>query len=352
MADILNMLQRAIENGSTDIFIISGQPLSGKVNGKIVVFDNDKIMPETSKILLEQLYDLAKLPISRLEDKGDDDLAISVKDLARLRVSAYKQRNSYAAVIRVIPFGIPDFKKMNIPDGVMQASEIKKGLVLITGSAGSGKSTTLACIIDRINNTRSGHIITLEDPIEYLYRNNLSIVSQREVEIDTQDYVTALRASLRQSPDVILLGEMRDYETIKIALTAAETGHLVISTLHTLGAVNTIDRIIDIFPPEQQHQVRIQLAMLLRTVVSQQLLPTTDGGITPVFEIMHLNNAIRNMIRESKAHQIDAVIAASSGEGMMSMDNNLFELYKKGTISSETALTHALSFESMSRRVK
>ncbi len=352
MDNLLSMLQLAIGQGATDIFIIAGQPLSGKVNGRIRILGEDRIMPELSRTLVEQAYEMVNMSIKRLETTGDDDLAISVKNLARLRMSAYKQRGSYSAVIRVIPFGIPDYRKMNIPDSVMQTAEITKGLALVTGSAGSGKSTTLACIINRINETRSGHIITLEDPIEYLYKNDKSIVSQREVEIDTKDYVTALRASLRQSPDVILLGEMRDFETIKTALTAAETGHLVLSTLHTLGAVNTIDRIIDIFPPEQQHQVRVQLAMLLRTVVSQQLVNDVNGGIVPVFEIMHVNNAIKNMIRESKAHQIDAVIAASSSEGMVSMDNQLFDLFKRGVISTETALNHSLSYEAMSRRLE
>jgi len=229
---------------------------------------------------------------------------------------------------------------------------LEKGLVLVTGSAGNGKSTTLACIIDRINKTRGGHIITLEEPIEFLYRNEKSIVSQREVELDTLDYVTALRACLRQAPDVILLGEMRDYETIKTAMTAAETGHLVISTLHTLGAVNTVDRIIDIFPPNQQQQIRVQLAMLLKSVISQQLVPTEDGGVVPVFEVMHVNNAIRNMIRESKAHQIDSVIGTSASEGMTSMDNSLLDLYKRGTISEDTALRYSLAPELMMRRLE
>ena len=206
-------------------------------------------------------------------------------------------------------------------------------MVLVTGPAGSGKSTTLACMIDHINSTRHSHIITLEDPLEYLHMHKMSIVSQREVVTDTESYLTALRASLRQSPDVILLGEMRDYETMNVAMTAAETGHLILSTLHTIGASNTIDRIIDAFPPNQQHQIALQLSMVLQAVVSQQLVPSTDGGLVPAFEIMTLTPAIRNMIRESKVHQIDGMIYASAADDMIAMDTSLLNLYKDGKIT-------------------
>ena len=226
-----------------------------------------------------------------------------------------------------------------------------KGMVLVTGPAGSGKSTTLACIIDAINESREAHVITLEDPIEYLHRHKKSVVTQREIATDTSSYVTGLRASLRQAPDVILLGEMRDYETISIAMTAAETGHLILSTLHTIGAANTIDRVIDAFPPAQQQQIRAQLSMVLNAVISQQLVPTVDGGVQPVFEIMFLNNAIRNMIRESKIHQIDGIIATSQEEGMISMDNSLIRLFRQGVISRETAVTYSSNGELMERKL-
>ncbi len=349
--NLAEMLDKAVKANASDIFIVSGQRFCAKIEGNLVPLGEDMILPPVSEQLVMELYNMAKRSIKRLEETGDDDLSISVSGLARLRVSTYKQRNSYAAVIRVISFGIPDYKKMRIPDSIMSLSDTKKGLILVTGTAGSGKSTTLACIIDRINKTRSGHIITLEDPIEYLYKNDKCVVSQREVSLDTESYLTALRACLRQSPDVVLLGEMRDYETIKIALTAAETGHLVLSTLHTLGAVNTIDRIIDIFPSEQQGQIRIQLAALLRTVVSQQLVQTVNGDIMPVFEVMKVNNAIRNLIREAKAHQIDSLIATSSAEGMISMDNSLLDLYKQGLISEDTAKYSALSFDMISKKI-
>ena len=222
----------------------------------------------------------------------------------------------------------------------------------MTGPAGSGKSTTLACMIDHINTTRQSHIITLEDPLEYLHQHKMSIVSQREVVTDTDSYLTALRASLRQSPDVILLGEMRDHETMSVAMTAAETGHLILSTLHTIGASNTIDRIIDAFPPNQQHQIAVQLSMVLQAVVSQQLIPTKDGNIVPAFEIMTLTPAIKNMIRESKVHQIDGMIATSRSEGMISMDTSLLDLVQSGKVDEKVALEYAQDPELLLKKIK
>jgi twitching motility protein PilT len=263
----------------------------------------------------------------------------------------FRQRGSLAAIIRVITFELPDYHTLNIPQSVIDISELKKGFVLVTGPAGSGKSTTLACIIDKINKTKNAHVITLEDPIEYLHRHNKSVVTQREIVTDTESYVTGLRAALRQAPDVILVGEMRDEETIKTALTAAETGHLVISTLHTIGAANTIDRIIDTFPPNQQAQVRSQLAMVMQAVVSQQLVPGLDGKEYPAYEIMFFNNAIRNLIRESKIHQLDNVIATSQEEGMVTMDNSLLDLFRKGLISKENAIVYSNNSELMEKKV-
>ena len=246
-----------------------------------------------------------------------------------------------SAVIRVVSFMIPDWKAMNIPEEVMELADVTHGMIIVTGTANSGKSTTQACIIDRINRTRDCHIVTLEDPIEYLHRHQKSIVSQREVTIDTKDYLSALRACVRQAPDVILLGEMRDAETMHTAMSAAETGHMVIATLHTKGAVNAIDRIIDLFPSTQQSQIRVQLATVLKTVVSQQLLPDTEGGMIPACEIMHMNSAIRSMIRDNKNHQIDNAIASGGKEGMISMDQTILKLYQAGKITKETALLYA-----------
>lgn len=351
MADLELLLHTAVEKDASDIFIMAGLPLSYKLNGVLVHFDEDRVMPEVSERYIRQIYDMGKRDIHRLLEMGDDDFSFSLANLSRFRVSTYKQRGSLAAVIRIISFGIPDYKQLGIPEGVMAVAEKTKGLVVVTGPAGGGKSTTLACIIDRINHTRSGHIITLEEPIEYLHRNDKCAVSQREIELDTESYVTALRACLRQAPDVILVGEMRDYETIRTAMTAAETGHLIISTLHTLGAANTIDRVIDVFPSNQQQQIRVQLSMLLQLVISQQLVPTVDGGVVPVFEIMNANNAIRNMIRESKVHQLDALIASSAAEGMVSMDSSLLSLVKHGRILKETAIRHAANPDLMEKRL-
>ncbi|MBQ1236595.1 MAG: Flp pilus assembly complex ATPase component TadA, partial [Oscillospiraceae bacterium] len=246
---------------------------------------------------------------------------------------------------------IPDCQELGIPQQVMELADLHHGMILVTGTAGSGKSTTQACIIDRINKNRDCHIITLEDPIEFLHRNIRSIVSQREIAIDTQDLLSALRACLRQAPDVILLGEMRDTETIRTAMTAAETGHLVISTLHTKGTANAIDRMIDAFPASQQGQARVQLSMVLETVVAQQLIPGISGELLPVFEILHMNSAARNLIREGKTHQLQNLIASAGAEGMISMDQSILALYKAGKISREVALSYADNAEQLSRRL-
>lgn len=317
----------------------------------MVPISQERVFPQETERLIMDLYQLAGRDPAGYLQRGDDDFSLSVPSLARFRVNAYRQRGSLAAVVRVVAFSIPDWQAMGIPERVMDLADAGHGMVLVTGTAGSGKSTTQACIIDRINQTRECHIITLEDPIEYLHRDQRSIVSQREIAIDTENYLSALRACLRQAPDVILLGEMRDAETIHTAMTAAETGHLLIATLHTRGAVNTIDRIVDTFPSGQQEQVRAQLSMVLRTVVSQQLLPGTDGDLVPAFEVMHMNSAIRSLIRDSKTHQIDNVIASGSGEGMITMDNSILALYKAGKITAETAVGFASNPEQMKRRM-
>lgn len=301
--------------------------------------------------MIREIYQLAGRSIDRYLQQGDDDFSFSVAELARFRVNAYRQRGSMAAVVRVVSFEIPNWKSLGIPEQVMNLAAVDHGMVLVTGTAGSGKSTTQACVIDRINRTRECHIITLEDPIEYLHRDRKSIVSQREISIDTEDYPSALRACLRQAPDVILLGEMRDQATIHTAMTAAETGHLLIATLHTKGTVNTIDRIVDTFPSGQQDQIRVQLSMVLHTVVSQQLLPGTRGELVPAFEIMHMNSAIRSLIRDSKTHQIDNAIAAGGGEGMVTMDQSILALCKAGAITPETALSYADNPEQLRRRL-
>ena len=339
----LEFLTTAANQHASDIFIIAGRPLSIKVDGHLTDF-GERLMPDDTKQILECIYQMANnRDLNRLLNTGDDDFSFSIPGLSRFRINAYKQRGSLAAVIRVIAFRLPDPSELSIPDDVMQTADYTKGMVLVTGSAGSGKSTTMACLIDRINHSREGHIITLEDPLEYLHRHDRCIVSQREICTDTENYLTSLRAPLRQSPDVILLGEMRDHETIQTAMTAAETGHLVLSSLHTLGAANSISRIIDVFEPAQQHQIIVQLSMVLQAVISQQLIPDVNGKVIPVFEVMRLTPAIRNMIRDNKLHQIEGVIASSSQDQMRSMDYSLVELYKQGRIHKDTAIKYALN---------
>ncbi len=350
--DIQTYLQKAVEQEASDILILAGLPLSFKIAGLICPQSPEPLKPDGSREAVRQIYALADRDMQRYLETGDDDFSLSIPGLSRFRVNAYRQRGSMAAVIRVVSFDLPDHKKIGIPGEVMAVAEKSRGLVLVTGPSGGGKSTTLACIVEAINQSRNCHIITLEDPIEYLYRNKKAAVSQREIATDTESYLAALRACMRQTPDVILLGEMRDFETIRTAMTAAETGHLLLSTLHTTGAVSTVDRIIDVFPPSQQQQIRVQLSMVLQTVISQQLLPTTDGDEVPAFEIMHLNSAVRNLIREAKVHQIDAVIQSSAAEGMVSMDQSIAALYNAGRITEETALKHAVNPEQLRRRLR
>lgn len=348
----LEFLTKTTQEGASDLFIVAGRPLSYKKNGKLIQAEEERMMPDQCEAFVREIYDLAgHRDISRFLACGDDDFSFAVQGLSRYRVSTYRQRGSLSAVIRVITFELPNPDALGIPESIIRLSDMKKGLALVTGPAGSGKSTTLACIIDEINRTQEKHIITLEDPLEFLHRHKKSIVSQREISSDTESYLTALRASLRQSPDVILLGEMRDFETISVAMTAAETGHLVLSTLHTLGAANTIDRIIDVFPPNQQRQISVQLSSVLQAVVSQQLIPAKDETLVPAFELMTTTPAIRNMIRENKIHQIDGLIYSSAGKDMLSMDNSILALYKSGKISESEALSHASNPEMLKRKL-
>jgi twitching motility protein PilT len=348
MMEIMDVFKRAIEKKASDIFIIAGRPVSFKILGDIVTFEDEILTADDTYKIIKDIFRIAdEKDLSILETKGDVDFSFSLSGLGRFRVSAYKQRNSYAAVIRVVFFDLPDPEKLGIPEVVMNLYKKTKGLILITGPAGSGKSTTLACIIDKINMERNCHIMTFEDPIEFIHRHKKSIVSQREINTDTESYVSCLRSALRQAPDVLLIGEMRDLETIEIALTAAETGHLVLSTLHTTGAANTIDRIIDVFPSNQQQQVRIQLSMQLQAVISQHLIPSPVLGRVAAFEIMLTNNAVANLIRESKVHQLNSIIYSSEYMGMKAMDASILELYQKGLITRENALLYATEPDSL-----
>ncbi|MBE6631820.1 MAG: PilT/PilU family type 4a pilus ATPase [Ruminococcaceae bacterium] len=352
MTDIKKYLTEAVEASASDLFVVAGAPVAVKIGGVLEYIGEEKLFPPDTDGLISELYKLAERSDERLRKVGDDDFSFAVSGLARFRVSAYKQRGSLAAVIRIVAFNIPSYRELFIPEEIMSLSEVRHGLILFTGIAGSGKSTTQACLIDRINHTRNCHIITLEDPIEFLHKNDKSIVSQREIAIDTENCISALRACLRQAPDVILLGEMRDADTIRTAMTAAETGHTVIATLHTQGTANSIDRIIDAFPAEQQAQIRIQLASVLHTVISQQLVRSTDGKLIPCFEIMHTNSAVKSLIRDGRTHQLSGSIATFREEGMITMDQSLCEMLARGLIDRETAFDRAEDAELMKRRLR
>lgn len=351
--ELKQLLENALVMGGSDVFIVPGSKVMAKVRGGMVALSEERIMPDDSRRLIEQAYTLAlNRSMSGLLSSGDDDFSFSVEKMCRFRCNAYQQRGTLAATLRVVAFGLPKPEELNIPEAVMRLTNLRNGMVLVTGPAGSGKSTTLACMIDRINSTRTGHIITIEDPIEFLHPHKMSLVSQREVPNDSATFGSALRSALRQAPDVILLGEMRDHDTMQTAITAAETGHLLFSSLHTVGAAKTIDRIIDAFPANQHQQMRIQLSMVLRAVVSQRLIPAKNGELIPVFELMTVNNAIQNMIRDGKTHQIDNVIyGGMMDQSMISMDNELMNLCRAGKIDKETAVAYAVNQDSMKKRL-
>ncbi len=351
MSDWMDYLKTAVEQQASDVFFVAGKAACQKLDGQIVPLSDQRLLPTDTERIISGIYEAAGRSMDAFLKSGDEDFSFSVSSLARFRVNTYRQRGSMAAVVRIVSFDIPDWKKLGIPEKVMDISNLSSGMVLVTGTAGSGKTTTQACIIDRINRSRNCHIVTLEDPIEYIHRHQKSIVSQREIAIDTEDYLSALRACVRQAPDVILLGEMRDEKTMQTAMSAAETGHMVIATLHTKGAVNAIDRIIDSFPSTQQGQIRVQLATVLKTVVSQQLLPDNNGGLVPACEVMQVNSAIRSMIRDNKNHQIDNAIATGAKDGMNSMDQAVVALYRAGKISAETAIAYCDNSEQMRRQI-
>ncbi|WP_352168775.1 type IV pilus twitching motility protein PilT [Proteiniborus sp. MB09-C3] len=340
--DFLDLIEDGIKKNASDIHITVGIPITYRIDGKLVKMGEEVLKPAATEEIARKI--LNERQINELFEKGELDTSYSSPGIGRFRINIYKQRGSYALAIRIIPPTIPTMEELGLPNIIKDLSKLPRGLILVTGPTGSGKSTTLASMIDSINSERNCHILTLEDPIEYLHRHNKSIVNQREIGNDSLSFANSLRSALRQDPDVILVGEMRDLETISIALTAAETGHLVLSTLHTLGAAKTIDRIIDVFPPYQQQQIRIQFSSVIQGIVSQQLLPRLDGkGRVAAFEVMIVTSAIRNLIREEKSHQIDTAIQTGAKFGMQTMDNSLLSLYKRGLISGETALNQSVN---------
>lgn len=350
MITIEELLSIAKERGASDLHITVGIPPKIRINGELTDLDFDKLLPEdTFEIIMPIVSENFR---SVLEEKGEVDFSYSIPRLGRYRVNVFKQRGSYALVIRLVGTSIPDARALGITESVIDLTKKKRGLVIVTGPTGSGKSTTLASLIDIINKNYNTHVITLEDPIEYLHNHKKAVVNQREIGLDTKSFADALRASLREDPDVILVGEMRDLDTIATAITAAETGHLVFSTLHTIGAAATIDRIIDVFPPHQQQQIRIQLGSVLESVISQQLIPTSDGkGRVAAFEVMHATPAIKNLLREAKTHQITSVIQTSKKLGMQTMDDSIYELYVKNKIDADKAIQFAQDPTALERKL-
>ncbi|MEL7569549.1 MAG: type IV pilus twitching motility protein PilT [Eubacteriaceae bacterium] len=348
MNTINDFITYAVENNASDLHITTGRPPIVRKNGALQEIDGIEIMkPDTIAQLIEPIIPKNKAHI--LEEKGDIDFAYATAN-CRLRVNIFKQRGSYAVALRLLARDIPTLDGLGHPPIIKNLAMLPRGLVLVTGTTGSGKSTTLAALIDYINDNKQDHIITIEDPIEYLHRHKKSVINQREVNEDTTSFSDALRAALREDPDIILVGEMRDLDTIRAAITAAETGHLVFSTLHTMGAANTIDRIVDVFPHEQQQQVRIQLADALQGVISQQLLPLSTGkDRVAALEIMVRTDAIGNLIREGKSHQIDSFIQTGKELGMQSMDSDLARLVKTNKVNIDIAQRRAIDLKDFKR---
>jgi twitching motility protein PilT len=348
MIELTKLLEKTVKLDASDLHITVGIPPTMRINGELSPYGNEKLTPADVEeyvkgILNDEQY-------KKYQELGEMDLSYSVQGIGRFRVNVFRQRGSSAMALRTVALQLPTLDKLDMPPVIKELTQKTRGLVLVTGPTGSGKSTTLAAMINEINNTRNGHILTLEDPVEYMHKHKKSIVNQREIGHDTKSYANALRAALREDPDVILVGEMRDLETISIAITAAETGHLVLSTLHTIGAAKTIDRIVDVFPPYQQQQIKVQLSAVVEGIISQQLLPRANGaGRVAGLEIMTATPAIRSLIREGKSHQIDSAIQTGGKYGMKTMDMSLVELFKKGTITAEEALMYSVDRDIMTR---
>ncbi len=344
-----DLLRELVSRDASDLHIKPGLPPIMRVHGKLTRTDHDVLTSEQSETLLRSVLNEERW--ARLESYKELDLSYQVPGLSRFRVNMLWQRGEMGAVFRVIPFKIRTIDELGLPEVTKTLALLPRGLILVTGPTGSGKSTTLAAMVHHINTNRKLHVMTIEDPIEYMHTDKVSIINQRELGVDTHSFADALKHVMRQNPDVILVGEMRDLETIQLAITAAETGHLVMSTLHTVDAAQTIDRIVDVFPPDQQAQIRTQLSVTLQAVVSQTLLPTKDGtGRTAAFEILVCTPAVRTLIREGKTHQLYLDIQTGAEHGMQTLDGHLLSLVKDGVVDYENALAKSQAPSEFSRR--
>ncbi|MFR0019756.1 MAG: type IV pilus twitching motility protein PilT [Paraclostridium sp.] len=348
--DIFDILINASDLGASDVHINSKCEPIARVNGKFIKISNELLSKSDTEKMANELIGTQKF--NEIKELGEYDFSISIKNLYRFRVNIYKQQDSYAIAARIINSKIPDLETLGLPNVVKEFVKKENGMVLVTGPTGSGKSTTLASILDSINKNFQKHIITLEDPIEHIYNRKNSIISQREIGKDTRNFSSGLKSVLRQDPDVILIGEIRDEETLATALTAAETGHLVFSTLHTIGATQTIDRIIDMFQANQQNQIRMQLSSVCEGIISQQLIPNINNkGMVAATEVMVSTPAIKNLIRDSKTHQISNIIQTGSKNGMQLMDQDLVNLFKRRKISKESVINRCIDLEYTKRLI-
>jgi twitching motility protein PilT len=348
---IKELLQLTVDKNASDLHIIAGIPPTLRVDGELYPIPNEPFLtPEAISVHLKGI--LAAEQLERLTVNKEIDFSLSFSEKARFRVNAYNQKGSLAAAFRCIPLIVPEIDSLNLPKILHSFTTLRQGFILVTGPTGHGKSTTLAAMINEINRNRASHIVTIEDPIEFVFRPEKSIISQREMRGDTHSWQVALRSVLREDPDVVLVGEMRDYETIASALTVAETGHLVFATLHTNSAAQTIDRIVDVFPEEQQSQVRLQLSNVIEAVFSQRLVPAVAGGRLVAHEVMLATTAIRTAIREGKTHQIDSILQTSQEIGMNTIESSLASLVKAGKITLEIAQSYSLRPEQLTRLVR